>query len=77
MAASVRLATALQTRGRVDQSAGMLDDGAKDKGYVLLCVATPEEDCEVHAIEEVGTCSPFQAAASGAYSASAGMEGGC
>ena len=32
----------------------MLDDGAKDKGYVLLCVATPEEDCEVHAIEEVG-----------------------
>lgn len=54
----------------------MLDDGAKDKGYVLLCVATPEEDCEVHAIEEVGTCSAGRAAVSGAHSASTGMEGG-
>ena len=39
----------------------MLDDGAKEKGYVLLCVATPEEDCEVQAIEEVSwTAHPSQ-----------------
>ena len=55
----------------------MLDDGAKDKGYVLLCVATPEEDCEVHAIEEVGTCMSFRAVASGAHSAATGMEWCC
>ena len=39
--------------GQVDQSAGMLDDEAKDKGYTLLCVSEPQSDCKVQVIEEV------------------------
>ena len=44
----------MQVSGRVDQSAGMLDDEAKDKGYTLLCVSEPQEDCRIATIEEVG-----------------------
>jgi ferredoxin len=39
--------------GQVDQSAGMLSDDVKDKGYVLLCCALPEGDgVKVQVIEE-------------------------
>lgn len=37
----------------MDQSAGMLDDDVKQKGYALLCVSTPQSDCKVRIIEEV------------------------
>lgn len=40
-------------QGEVDQSAGMLDDEAKEKGYALLCVSEPQSDCTVAVIEEV------------------------
>lgn len=42
-----------QEAGKVDQSAGMLDDEVKAKGYALLCVSTPKSDCKVRTIEEV------------------------
>jgi len=32
------------TCGTVDQGAGMLSEDVIDKGYVLLCVATPTSD---------------------------------
>lgn len=38
--------------GQVDQSAGMLSDDVKEKGYVLLCCALPQGDVEVKVIEE-------------------------
>lgn len=38
--------------GEVDQSAGMLDDGAREKGYALLCVSQPLSDCKVATISE-------------------------
>lgn len=38
--------------GRVDQTAGMLDEDVQEKGYALLCVAQPQSDCEVQTIEE-------------------------
>ena len=38
----------------MDQSAGMLDDDVKEKGYALLCVSTPQTDCKIRTIEEVG-----------------------
>jgi len=38
--------------GNVDQSAGMLDDEVKEKGYALLCVSEPTEDCCIRIIEE-------------------------
>jgi ferredoxin len=38
--------------GSVDQSAGMLDDEVQAKGYALMCVATPLEDCAIRVIEE-------------------------
>ncbi len=38
--------------GQVDQSAGMLSDDVKEKGYVLLCCALPQSDVEVKVIEE-------------------------
>jgi ferredoxin len=38
--------------GEVDQSAGMLDDEAKEKGYALMCVAEPQGDCAVAVIDE-------------------------
>lgn len=43
----------LQVSGEVDQSAGMLDESAKEKGYALMCVAEPLSDCRVRVIEEV------------------------
>lgn len=45
----------MQVSGRVDQSAGMLDDDAKEKGYTLLCVSEPQEDCKIATIEEVSS----------------------
>ncbi|EIE21718.1 hypothetical protein COCSUDRAFT_83506, partial [Coccomyxa subellipsoidea C-169] len=38
--------------GEVDQSAGMLDETAKEKGYALMCVAEPQSDCRIKVIEE-------------------------
>ncbi|KAK9908486.1 hypothetical protein WJX75_008579 [Coccomyxa subellipsoidea] len=38
--------------GEVDQSAGMLDESAKEKGYALMCVAEPLSDCRIRVIEE-------------------------
>ena len=43
----------MQVSGRVDQSAGMLDDEVREKGYALLCVSEPLEDCKIATIEEV------------------------
>ena len=43
----------LQVSGQVDQSAGMLDEGAKAKGYALLCVSEPQSDCRIRVIDEV------------------------
>ena len=40
------------TAGTVDQSAGMLDDEVQEKGYALMCVATPLEDCAIRVIQE-------------------------
>ena len=37
----------------MDQSAGMLDDDVKEKGYALLCVSTPQSNCKIRTIEEV------------------------
>lgn len=38
--------------GQIDQTAGMLDQEVKDKGYALLCVAEPRSDCVIRIIEE-------------------------
>ena len=37
----------------MDQSAGMLDESVKEKGYALLCVSQPTSDCKIRTIEEV------------------------
>jgi hypothetical protein len=42
-----------QVSGQIDQTAGMLDQEVKDKGYALLCVAEPRSDCVIRIIEEV------------------------
>jgi len=42
-----------QVSGQVDQSAGMLDEDAKGKGYALLCVSEPQSDCRIRVIDEV------------------------
>ena len=42
----------------MDQSAGMLDDSAKQKGYALMCVAEPLTACRIRVIDEV-TTSPY------------------
>ena len=42
-----------QVEGKVDQSAGMLDEEVKDKGYALLCVSEPVSDCKIRVIDEV------------------------
>ena len=44
---------ALQVDGDVDQSAGMLSEDVKAKGYALLCVSYPQGDCTIQTIEEV------------------------
>ena len=31
----------------------MLDEGAKAKGYALLCVSEPKSDCHIRVIDEV------------------------
>jgi len=38
--------------GQLDQSAGMLDESVKDKGYALLCVSEPKSDCKIRVIDE-------------------------
>ena len=48
----------VQISGEVDQSAGMLDEEAKEKGYALMCVAEPQSDCRIKVIEEVRTEVP-------------------
>ena len=40
----------------MDQSAGMLSEDVKDKGYALLCVSYPQGDCTIQTIDEV--CAP-------------------
>lgn len=37
----------------MDQTAGMLSEEVKEKGYVLLCVAQPQGSCRVRVIPEV------------------------
>lgn len=49
---STPLSTRVQVSGQVDQSATMLSDEVKDKGYVLLCCAVPLGDVAVRVIEE-------------------------
>ena len=39
----------------MDQSAGMLSEEVKEKGYVLLCVAQPQGSCKVRVIPEVSS----------------------
>ena len=46
-----------QISGEVDQTAGMLDEEAKEKGYALMCVAEPQSDCRIKVIDEVSPCS--------------------
>ncbi len=46
----------------MDQSAGMLDDGAKEQGLALLCISKPCSDCKIQIIEEVGSFSPYSEA---------------
>lgn len=38
--------------GRVDQDQGMLSDDVKERGYALMCVATPLSDCSIRSIPE-------------------------
>ncbi|KAF5839985.1 2Fe-2S ferredoxin-type domain-containing protein [Dunaliella salina] len=38
--------------GKVDQSGGMISEDVADKGYALMCVAQPQEDCKVVTISE-------------------------
>ena len=45
----------LQVSGTVDQSAGMLDEDVRAKGYALLCVSEPRSDCKIKVIEEVSS----------------------
>eukprot|EP00240_Pyramimonas_obovata_P012299 CAMPEP_0118932294 /NCGR_PEP_ID=MMETSP1169-20130426/9769_1 /TAXON_ID=36882 /ORGANISM="Pyramimonas obovata, Strain CCMP722" /LENGTH=143 /DNA_ID=CAMNT_0006874931 /DNA_START=53 /DNA_END=484 /DNA_ORIENTATION=+ len=40
------------TAGRVDQGTGMLSEDTIELGYALMCVATPQSDCEVTLIDE-------------------------
>ena len=43
----------LQTKGVVDQSGSMLSDDVAEKGYVLMCMAMPQSDCEIVTVTEV------------------------
>mmetsp|Transcript_23174 Transcript_23174/g.64354 ORF Transcript_23174/g.64354 Transcript_23174/m.64354 type:complete len:143 (+) Transcript_23174:158-586(+) len=38
--------------GKIDQGAGMLSEDTVDKGYMLLCVATPQSDVKIDCIPE-------------------------
>ncbi|KAL6749831.1 putative ferredoxin [Haematococcus lacustris] len=38
--------------GTVDQSGSMLCEDVAEKGYVLMCVATPTSDCSITTISE-------------------------
>ncbi len=49
----IRIPQAPQVDGDVDQSAGMLSEDVKAKGYALLCVSYPQGDCTIQTIEEV------------------------
>lgn len=42
----------VQASGQVEQAAAMLSDDVREKGYALLCVATPTSDCTVKEITE-------------------------
>jgi ferredoxin len=42
----------MQLEGNVDQAAGMLSEDVIEKGYALMCVATPTSDCKVKEITE-------------------------
>ncbi len=42
----------LQVAGTVDQSGSMLSEEIANKGYALLCVATPTSDCKIQTIAE-------------------------
>jgi ferredoxin len=46
------ISACMQTSGEVDQSAGMLSDDVREKGYALMCVSTPLSDCVVQEITE-------------------------
>jgi hypothetical protein len=39
--------------GEIDQGAGMLSEDTIEKGYTLLCVASPKSDAVIDCIEEV------------------------
>ena len=42
----------------MDQSAGMLSEDVKAKGYALLCVSYPQGNCTIQTIEEVNLAAP-------------------
>ena len=42
----------VQVEGKIDQSAGMLDEEVIEKGYALLCVSEPRSDCKIQVIDE-------------------------
>ena len=42
----------VQTSGTVDQQGGMLSEDVIEKGYALMCMATPTSDCSLEEITE-------------------------
>jgi len=42
-----------QVEGKVDQSGAMISEDVAEKGYALLCVAQPTQDCKITTISEV------------------------
>ena len=50
----------VQVSGEIDQGAGMLSEDTIEKGYTLLCTATPKSDCVINCIEEVSPVSFLQ-----------------
>jgi len=51
----------VQVSGSVDQSGAMISEDVAEKGYALLCVAQPKEDCKIITITEVSRVSLRQA----------------
>ena len=47
----------VQVSGSVDQSGAMISEDVAEKGYALLCVAQPKEDCKIITITEVSRVS--------------------